>query len=132
MGEINEQNGDKDIEPTKIGDNRQPNGTFGPNNIANPNGRPKGSVSITEKLKQELEKVPEGQKKNYLEMLITKILKKGIVDEDSLMIKTIWAYIDGMPTQPIQHSGEIEQTVKIDESVRQLVEEFINWRKKKV
>ena len=68
--------------------------------IANPNGRPKGSFSITEKIKKELEKCPDGKdKKTYLELLVRKILKKAIVEGDQAMIKSIWNYIDGMPKE---------------------------------
>ena len=63
----------------------------------NPEGRPKGSLSITGEIKKKLEEIPENQKKTYLEILITKILKKAIVDEDQQMIKNIWNYVDGLP-----------------------------------
>jgi hypothetical protein len=32
------------MEPNKAVDNRRPDGTFGPGNMANPNGRPKGKT----------------------------------------------------------------------------------------
>ena len=86
--------------PDKSGANRQKNGTFGVGNTANPNGRPKGSgISITTAIKRELEKVPEGHKTTYLDLLVKKILKKGIIDGDNQTQKNIWNYVDGMPEQ---------------------------------
>jgi hypothetical protein len=73
----------------------------------NPDGRPKGSISITTELKKELEKIPEGQRMTYLEAFIKKVLKKAIVDEDPQMMKTLWSYIDGMPKQAVEHSGSL-------------------------
>jgi len=67
----------------------------------NPNGRPKGTISITAAIKKRLQEIPEGQKKTYLELLLTRILSKAIKDGDTNMIKQIWAYIDGMPKQTI-------------------------------
>ncbi len=72
----------------------------------NPYGRPKGSgLSLTTLIKRELEKVPEGQKEKYAEILIKKYLKKAIVDNDFNMQKLIWNYIDGMPRQNIGLDG---------------------------
>lgn len=77
--------------------------------VGNPGGgRPKGSgISITTEIKKKLEEVPEGQKSSYLQLLINRILKQAIQDGDERMITRIWQYIDGMPKQPIKHSGEL-------------------------
>ena len=69
-------------------------------------GRPKGSVSITNEIRKKLEEIPEGQQKTYLEMLLNRILKKAIVDGDNLMLGKIWAYVDGLPKQPLEHMGD--------------------------
>ncbi len=78
-------------------------------------GRPKGSgVSITTEIKKKLEKIPTGQKKTYLELLINRIFKQAIQDGDQQMIKNIWNYVDGMPKQSLEHSGEDGGPIKID------------------
>ena len=88
--------------PKTIGDNRRPDGTFGEGNVANPNGRPKGSLSITAAIKKKLEEEyqnldnPE-EKKTYLEKLIDAIFHNALVVKDSRSLKDIWAYIDGLP-----------------------------------
>lgn len=63
----------------------------------NPAGRPLGSLSITAEIKKKLSEVPEGQQKTYLEILVSKILKKAIQEEDFQTQKQIWNYIDGLP-----------------------------------
>jgi len=65
----------------------------------NPKGRPQGSVSITTEIKKKLNEIPEGQKKTYLDLLINRILKLGVVDGNEQIIKAIWGYVDGMPKQ---------------------------------
>lgn len=68
----------------------------------NPKGRPPGSVSITTEIKKRLQEMPDGQKKTYLELLINRILKLGVVDGNEQMIKVIWNYVDGMPNQLLE------------------------------
>ena len=63
--------------------------------------RPKGSISITTKIKQMLEEIPEGEKMTRLEALLKRIFIMAINDGSEQMIKQIWAYVDGMPKQPI-------------------------------
>ncbi len=89
--------------PDKIGENRQPDGRFGPGNIANPNGRPKGTFSLISLLRSELQKVPAGQQRTHAEMLIQRILKSAISDGNDQQIKNILQYIEGMPKQSIDH-----------------------------
>jgi len=101
--------------PAKPGENqdteRDDNGRFIKGVSGNPeggSGRPKGSISITSRIREELNRTPDGQKITYLDALIKKIFKKAIVDEDPQMIKILWGYIDGMPKQSLEHSGEQE------------------------
>jgi len=76
----------------------RPKHLFKPGQSGNPNGRPKGAgISITTAIKRELEKIPEGQKATYLDLLVKKILKKGIIDGDNQTQKNIWNYVDGLP-----------------------------------
>ena len=76
----------------------------------NRDGRPKGAgISITTAIKKELEKVPEGQKATYLDLLVKKILKKGIVDGDNSTVKNIWNYVDGKPRETIGLDGGLDE-----------------------
>jgi len=99
--------------PTVIGDNRQPDGTFGPGNVANPNGRPKGSLSITAEIKKKLEEIPEGQKVTYLQLLISRIMKQAIQDGDQQMIKQIWNSVDGLPVAKTILAGDEQEPLVI-------------------
>jgi hypothetical protein len=97
--------------PTEIGDNRRPDGTFGPGNVANPNGRPKGSLSITASIKAKLEeqynnlKEPE-ERKTYLEKVIDAIFHNAIEAKDARSLKDIWNYIDGLPKGTLNIGGD--------------------------
>jgi len=71
----------------------------------NPSGRPKGSISITTRIKKELNRISPQEKITYLEILVKKILKKAIINEDKEIIKLIWNYIDGMPKQALEYTG---------------------------
>ena len=73
----------------------------------NREGRPEGSISVVSALKRELAKCPDGEKKTYLDLLVKRILKKGIVDGDASIIKDIINRVDGMPTESIEHRGEV-------------------------
>lgn len=90
---------------------RDENGRLLPGNTANPNGRPKGTVSITDAIRRKLEEMAplanNEEKRTYLEVLIVRIMNKAIVDGDQQMITRIWNYIDGMPKQSIEHSGKM-------------------------
>jgi len=106
----------------KNGANRQPDGTFGPGNNANPNGRPKFSlVSI---LKEELQKCPKGEdKKTYAYMLVRRIIKSAIQDGNDQQIKNILNYVDGMPTQRIEgdfneRKVDSEEIIAIMQSIK--------------
>jgi len=87
----------------------------------NKEGRPKGAgISITTEIKRKLEEKPEGQDKaTYLQLLIKRILKKAVIDGDTTTIKQIWNYIDGMPKQAIEHSGQININRLLDEINRE-------------
>lgn len=78
---------------------RDEQGRFAQGNGGGP-GRPKG-FSITEKIREALQEVPEGQKLSYLEAFIKQILKKAIVDGDGPTQKLLWNYIDGLPRRTV-------------------------------
>ena len=81
----------------------------------NTTGENRGSVSITALMRVELLKCPKGKsKKNYADLIVKKILAKAIKGGNDRMIEKIWAYIDGMPKQGIEHSGEIKENIELD------------------
>lgn len=61
-------------------------------------GRPK-EISITEIIKKELQRIPDGEKMSYAQAFVRQILKKAIIDGDNATQKLLWNYIDGMPKQ---------------------------------
>jgi len=82
--------------------------TKGDKNI-NLEGRPKGSGRVlTSLLKEELEKIPEGQKVAYKTLFVKKLLKKALVDNDIQALKLIMNYVDNLPMQQIAVAGDVE------------------------
>ena len=81
---------------------------FKPGQSGNPAGKKPGTKSFTTKVKEALEKIAEGQNYTYEEAFIKSIMKKAIVDGDASTQRLIWNYLDGMPMQKMQHSGEIQ------------------------
>lgn len=88
LEEVSVKNGDKRPK-------RGANGRFVEGNPGGP-GRPAG-LSITDKIREVLQEVPEGQKMSYLDAFVRQILKKAIIDGDGPTQKLLWNYIDGMP-----------------------------------
>ena|SRR3990167_10020696 len=90
-------------------------GKFVPGNPGG--GRPPGSgLSITTEVKKKLAEVPAGQKATYLSLLINRIMKQAIQDGDQQMITRIWNYVDGMPTQKMEHEADI--SIIIDQALQ--------------
>jgi len=97
-------------EPTKNGtkpDGRDESGRFTVGNPGGP-GRPPGSISITTEIKRKLEEVNPETKKTYLQELIEKIISKATKEGDTVTLKQIWNYIDGMPKQSLDFKGEVQ------------------------
>ena len=96
---------------------RWPAGTSG-----NPDGRP--TFSLISILKEELQKVPENEKHSVAYLLIQTILKSAIFDGNDAQIRNILQYVEGMPKQPIEHSGEIRKVeVVLYDGVSREIEE---------
>ena len=91
-----------ELETSENKPKRDENGRLLPGGTANPNGRPKGAVSVTEAIKRILQKeLPEAtneEKRTYLDQIVQKIMDKAL-SGDEKMLKNIWNYIDGMPQQ---------------------------------
>ena len=68
-------------------------------------GKEKGSRSFTTKVRLALLKIADGENYTNEEAFIKSILKKGIIDGDSAIIRLIWNYLDGMPLQKNELTG---------------------------
>lgn len=77
-----------------------PGRPFPPGVSGNPKGRPKKGYSITEMMQEMLGSEPEKKR-----ALGEAILQKALAG-DVTAIKTLWNYMDGMPKQGIELSGE--------------------------
>ena len=66
----------------------------------NPDGKPKGIKNFTTKVREALLKMADGKDYTYEEAFLKAILKKAIIDQDTTIMRLIWNYLDGMPTQP--------------------------------
>lgn len=106
------------MEQEKTSDNkplRNEKGQLLPGQTANPSGRPKGGFNITDIIKREMQKIPEGQQKSYAEAFVKKMLHKAIIDGDSTTERLLMNYVDGMPKQgvDITSGGEAIQPVLV-------------------
>lgn len=87
--------------PELTGEIRNDKGQFVEGISGNPAGRPKGSYSVVEMIKNKLKEIPEGKNKTYGEYFIEQIMKKIVVEGDVTMMKDIINRIDGMPQQSV-------------------------------
>lgn len=98
---------------------RLPNGQFPPGVSGNPEGRPKGSISIKTLLVQRLQEVPLGQVKDWASQLVEVILHQAIVNKDPQIIKLIVNYMDGLPVQPLANPDGTPLTIQFAEVFKQ-------------
>ena len=90
----------------------------------NPKGRPEGTFSLLTLLKQELQKVPEGQdKKTYADLIVKRMLKQAIEKGDQQQIKLIWNYIEGMPRQDLNVDVKTQKIEEVVEATKKLLDE---------
>ena len=81
----------------------------------NPNGRPKGSVSIVEGIKKKLLEIEPVNKKTYLELFLSKLFLKAIKEGNEQLMKDIINRVDGMPKQStdLTTNGKDLQTLMV-------------------
>jgi len=97
-------------EPDKTGENRSDEnrneqGQFTPGNNANPEGRPKGSLSIVAILKKKLEEVPtknNKEKKSYAEKIAQKLIETALSKFDVHSLRALQDVIDRVDGKPKQ------------------------------
>lgn len=99
---------------------------------ANPNGRPKGSVSIVAAIKKKLEEehptsTPE-QKKLWLDMIVEKIFDAGIKGEASIL-KDMIDRVDGKAKETLDLNAKIDNTDISDENLNKLISVYESRRK---
>lgn len=72
---------------------------FPPGVSGNPAGRPKGSFSLVEMIKNKLQEQAKDKDKTYAEYFIDQLIKKTVVDGDVTMMRDMINRVDGMPKQ---------------------------------
>lgn len=78
--------------PAFTGNIRDERGRFRQGCSGNPKGKPRGSISLTARIKAELQKVPPGQRMSWEELLAKLIVKKAI-EGDPRMIDFLWRHL---------------------------------------
>ena len=86
-------------EPKTNGEKRNPDGTYAPGHIGGP-GRPKGSLSIKDLVRQHLQENPED----------LKAFVQHFIDKNR---ELAWQMIEGRPSQDVTSAGEKIQPVPI-------------------
>lgn len=112
---------------------RDDKGRILPGSILNPEGMKKGSISFTTMIKNKLKELSPDNKVRA-EKIIDYIIDEAEAGNE-VMIKMIWAYIDGMPRQRIgvgglDEEGEltsvIVRVIRTPEDLKKLNEERTN------
>jgi hypothetical protein len=99
----------------KTTDERRAMGGFqdNPQNI-NRNGRPPKGYSISDMFKSMLSERPD-VKNGLADAILEKALKGDVTAQ-----KLIWNYMDGMPQQKMDHTGEVQHTISYQEALKVL------------
>lgn len=82
---------------------------FPPGVSGNPAGRPKGSFSLVEMIKNKLQEQAKDKDKTYAEYFIDQLIKKTVVDGDVTMMRDILNRVDGMPQQKVDMTTQGEK-----------------------
>ncbi len=89
---------------------------FSQGTSGNPDGRPKGSVSLTSAIRRKLSEVNPDSKRRYLEDMVDVMMEKAVKDKDFKVIKEIWNHMDGSPRQTIEQVGDMSSYDPISEA----------------
>jgi hypothetical protein len=102
----------------EIVDMRDKNGRFvsGHEKIG---GKKEGSISLTTKIKRELETVPQGEKDTYGDLIAKKVVEMAAAGEPTI-IKMLWSQIDGTPRVHLDLSNE-RRPIPLLEGVKEYI-----------
>ena len=89
----------------------------------NPKGRPSTGKSLTELMKEHLEKIPEGSEVSYKEAFISKVFARAYEGNDAY-VKLVWNYVEGMPVQPVDVTSKGKEigSISAQEAITRLSE----------
>ena len=108
------------------------NGQFLPGNNFG-RGNRKGWKSPKRRIAEMWEEIPTGQKMARGEALLLTIWNMAISQQNEAMIKMIMGYLEGLPKQPIDFSGEVEHVhttdEKFQEGLQKIFQVFENLKK---
>jgi len=112
----------------KTAANRGPDGKFLPGNNANPKGRPVKDCSITSLLKEELDKIPSGEKqgRTWRQLLVLAWLTGAM--KNPVLFKELLERVEGKVLQPIggEDGGPIKYEITTkDTETKQLTDRII-------
>jgi hypothetical protein len=71
-------------------------------------GATKITFSLKRLVREKLEEIEPRNRKTFAELLVSKLIKKAIVDEDDASIKLIFNYLEGMPKQTMEGNIDIK------------------------
>ena len=77
----------------------------------NPEGRPKGSVSITSAIKRKLDETNPKSKRRYVDDIVDVMVEKAVKEKDFRVIREIWSHIDGYPRPSIADKDDSIMTI---------------------
>lgn len=82
-------------------------GTWQPGQSGNPRGKRPDEASLTSLMRNYLNRTSDKNKnlKNK-DIFIRKVFKRALVNNDIACIKLIWNYLDGMPKQSTEVTGD--------------------------
>jgi hypothetical protein len=106
--------------------------------VKNPNGRPKGALSLTNQVKEILREVGEMKdskgkkiKMTKAKMLAISIITRAIKGNDN-MSKLVWNYLDGMPTQDITGKFDVDVSPYTDDQLKTIAKRIAGSDSKRI
>lgn len=111
---------------------RDENGRLMPGTApVNPAGRPAGTKSLTNLLRDFMRKRIEGSDYTYEEEFIKKLIKKSIVDGDMRAIEQVYDRMEGKPQQTMDVTTGGEKITKSEYDIEAMAREIEEGLKKK-